>query len=39
MVSVEPGAQAYDAILLDGPPIEDRDLYNLGTPLGQLTVA
>ena len=40
VVSVEPGAQAYDAILLtDGPPIEDRDLYNLGTPLGQLTVA
>ena len=40
VVSVEPGAQAYDAILLtDGPPIEDRDLFNLGTPLGQLTVA
>ena len=40
VVSVEPGARAYDSILLtDGPPIEDRDLYNLGTPLGQLTVA
>ena len=40
VVSVEPGAQLYDQILLtDGPPIEDRDIYNIGTPLGQMKVA